>query len=138
MEKSNTTNLYRCEAFDAALQQDRIDLESFRQLCFGGVPEVKGLRSISWRLLLNYLPPEKNEWKEYISKQRKLYAQLTGNFVGIFTKKDFTRHRLFHHKCSSIFQPPTSNSCFWFSCNSIPFGVVPFSCPKTFIWIIIS
>ena len=89
MEKSNTTNLYRCEAFDAALQQDRIDLESFRQLCFGGVPEVKGLRSISWRLLLNYLPPEKNEWKDYISKQRKLYAQLTGNFVGSFKKNIF-------------------------------------------------
>ena len=112
------------------MQQDRIDLESFRQLCFGGVPEVKGLRSISWRLLLNYLPPEKNEWKDFISKQRKLYAQLTGNFVVIFTKK-ISRHRLFHHKYSSISPPPTSSSYFWFSCNSFPFGEVPFSCPET-------
>ena len=55
-----------------------IDLPNLRLLCFGGVPEGRGRRALSWKLLLNYLPNEKSLWKENLERQRQLYYQLTG------------------------------------------------------------
>lgn len=71
----------RVEAFDAALGQDVINDTNLRQLCFGGIPEGKGRRSLSWRLLLNFLPMERKTWQDFLQNQRQLYAQLTDEIV---------------------------------------------------------
>ena len=68
----------RLEAFDAALDEDVINHANLRQLCFAGIPEGKGRRALSWRLLLNFLPMEKKTWNDFLHQQRQLYAQLTG------------------------------------------------------------
>jgi hypothetical protein len=70
--------IYRLEAFDAALDEDVINHANLRQLCFAGIPEGKGRRALSWRLLLNFLPMEKKTWNDFLHQQRQLYAQLTG------------------------------------------------------------
>ena len=69
------------DAYDEALTAEIIDLHNLKQLCFGGVPEGKGRRAMSWRLLLNYLPPNKSQWTELLSQQRELYSNLTDEIV---------------------------------------------------------
>jgi len=71
----------RLEAFDAALDEDVINHANLRQLCFAGIPEGKGRRALSWRLLLNFLPMEKKTWNDFLHQQRQLYAQLTDEYV---------------------------------------------------------
>jgi len=71
----------RLEAFDAALDEDVINHSNLRQLCFAGIPEGKGRRALSWRLLLNFLPMEKKTWNDFLHQQRQLYAQLTDEYV---------------------------------------------------------
>jgi hypothetical protein len=46
---------------------------------FTGIPDEKGYRALCWRLLLNYLPPNKNKWQEQLCHHRKLYQQWLGN-----------------------------------------------------------
>ena len=72
---------FRCEAFDSALENEEIDIPKFRLLCFGGIPEGRGRRALSWRLLLNYLPDKKSTWSESLNNQRQLYSQLTEEIV---------------------------------------------------------
>ena len=69
------------ETFDSALAEEVIDMQSLKQLCFGGVPEGKGRRALSWRLLLNYLPPPRKQWNEVLHQQRELYKTLTEEIV---------------------------------------------------------
>ena len=58
-----------------------IDLQRLKELCFGGVPEGKGRRAVSWRLLLNYLPAQRDQWNEVLDQQRELYRTLTEEIV---------------------------------------------------------
>ena len=78
---------FRVEAFDAALGEDVINDTNLRQLCFGGIPEGKGRRSLSWRLLLHFLPMERKTWQDFLQNQRQLYAQLTGKMLFELSRK---------------------------------------------------
>ena len=70
--------LSRLETFDATLAEEVINHSNLKQLCFAGIPEGKGRRALSWRLLLNFLPMEKRTWNDFLHQQRQLYAQLIG------------------------------------------------------------
>ena len=60
--------------FLKALNRTKIMLPSLRHLAFQGIPdEVKSLRPLVWRLLLNYLPLRPEEWMSYIKSQKELY-----------------------------------------------------------------
>ena len=50
---------------------------------FLGVPEGQGRRAMAWRMLLNYLPEGKREWKDYLTKQRNTYAQFLGKLYEV-------------------------------------------------------
>lgn len=54
-------------------EDDQIDMDIVRALAFQGVPDMEGLRSIYWKLLLGYLPPNKKEWPESLKQSRDLY-----------------------------------------------------------------
>jgi hypothetical protein len=43
--------------------------------CFStGIPdEVKGLRPVVWRILLNHLPPETMKWDDILETQLEIY-----------------------------------------------------------------
>ena len=73
--------LFRLDTFDSTLAEEVIDMQSLKELCFGGVPDGKGRRAVSWRLLLNYLPPQRSQWNEVLDQQRELYRTLTEEIV---------------------------------------------------------
>ena len=50
-------------------------------MCFGGIPEGRGRRALSWRLMLNYLPDKKSTWSDCLISQRQLYSQLIEEIV---------------------------------------------------------
>lgn len=47
------------------------DLEALRELCWSGIPPH--LRSVCWRLLLGYLPPNKERRQQILSRKRQEY-----------------------------------------------------------------
>ncbi|XP_029108641.1 TBC1 domain family member 13-like isoform X1 [Scleropages formosus] len=65
----------RIQEFDVALNEEKIDLKVLRELCFNGIPFEGGIRSLCWKILLNYLPLEQALWEPFLKKQRELYAQ---------------------------------------------------------------
>ncbi|GBB96157.1 hypothetical protein RclHR1_00270003 [Rhizophagus clarus] len=50
-----------------------IDLYKFRHLCFRGIPDKPGIRQLSWKILLGYLPPDKRKWSSVLEEQRSTY-----------------------------------------------------------------
>lgn len=40
-----------------------------------GVPDDSGLRPLCWKILLNYLPAQRNQWNDVLSSKRELYKQ---------------------------------------------------------------
>ncbi|KAI9486404.1 MAG: rab-GTPase-TBC domain-containing protein [Benjaminiella poitrasii] len=50
-----------------------INMNSFREACFHGIPDEPGLRSTAWKILLGYLPPDKRMWETTLKKQRLYY-----------------------------------------------------------------
>ncbi|XP_046650063.1 TBC1 domain family member 13-like [Daphnia pulicaria] len=63
------------------LKEDNIDFKLFRKQCFRGVPDDSGLRPLCWKLLLNYLPPNRKQWKEVLRSKRELYKQFIDEMV---------------------------------------------------------
>jgi len=64
----------RKQLFEEAMNVDgKIDSNRIRELAFKGIPDVPGLRSAYWKLLLGYLPYDHNLWNEALSQGRSLY-----------------------------------------------------------------
>ncbi|KAH0955330.1 hypothetical protein HN011_003928 [Eciton burchellii] len=64
----------RLNEFDDVVNADEIDLANLGKICFHGIPDEPGnLRSLCWKLLLNYLPPTKSSWLETLKRKRELY-----------------------------------------------------------------
>ena len=72
----------RVARFRRLLAQKVVPIDRFRQVVFAeGVPEQskgtdRNLRAITWKLLLNYLPPDRAQWQAVLAEQRRSY----GNF----------------------------------------------------------
>ncbi|KAI8430664.1 hypothetical protein MSG28_000861 [Choristoneura fumiferana] len=67
--------------FEEILGNEIIDINSLRKLAFNGIPEDKGLRSLVWKILLHYIPPEKNNWESTILTKRQLYNQYINEII---------------------------------------------------------
>ena len=52
---------------------DVVELDAISQLAFQGVPDTPRLRSLYWKLLLRYLPPERAKWQETMTSKRAKY-----------------------------------------------------------------
>eukprot|EP00794_Sanderia_malayensis_P015915 gene15915-17515_t len=63
------------------LEGPRINLNQVRDFCFQGVPDKPGLRALSWRILLNYLPLDKSKWKSFLDKERNLYETYVNEVI---------------------------------------------------------
>ncbi|ROT84455.1 putative TBC1 domain family member 13-like [Penaeus vannamei] len=72
----------RLQEFDRILSQDVVDLKALRRLCFTGAPEEGGRRALCWKLLLNYLPLDTNQWDETLRKKRAQYQHFVGEGDG--------------------------------------------------------
>ncbi|XP_060809655.1 TBC1 domain family member 13 [Amyelois transitella] len=71
----------RIKAFEEILDQDVIDMDQLRKLAFNGIPDEKGLRSLTWKILLHYLPNEKRAREETLVKKRQLYKQFINEII---------------------------------------------------------
>ena len=59
----------RVEEYIKVITQPKVDVKRLRQLCFYGVPDQPSLRSLTWKLLLDYLPPQRE-----VRNLSKLYS----------------------------------------------------------------
>ncbi|KAL1501348.1 hypothetical protein ABEB36_006683 [Hypothenemus hampei] len=71
----------RIKEFDALLAQDVIRLSSLKKLAFHGIPDEQGKRALCWRLLLGYLPEEKEIWSTILREKRLLYKQFIEEMI---------------------------------------------------------
>jgi hypothetical protein len=56
------------------LNEKVIDREKLQKISFTGLSdEIKGLRPLVWRILLNHLPLETSRWEEHLSKSKEIY-----------------------------------------------------------------
>ncbi|CAF2772691.1 unnamed protein product [Rotaria sp. Silwood2] len=61
------------ENFETLLKCDIIDLQKLKTLAFNGCPTDNGMRSLTWKILLNYLLLDRTKWASHLAKQRELY-----------------------------------------------------------------
>lgn len=70
VSSQHAINLLNCLA-----EGTKIDEQRLRELAFNGISdEIKGLRPLIWRILLNYLPAENsNEWEDILRQKKAIY-----------------------------------------------------------------
>ncbi|XP_015775097.1 PREDICTED: TBC1 domain family member 13-like isoform X1 [Acropora digitifera] len=71
----------RVSEFQAALSAREIDLKCLKRLCFSGIPDGSGIRSLCWKLMLGYLPPQRDLWNETLKCQRATYKQFVHEVI---------------------------------------------------------
>ncbi|XP_065646815.1 TBC1 domain family member 13 isoform X2 [Hydra vulgaris] len=71
----------RISQFNEILADPIIDLLKFKTLCFEGIPDHPSLRSLSWKILLEYLPLKKSDRKMELSKHRLVYKNYVKEIV---------------------------------------------------------
>eukprot|EP00897_Mesotaenium_endlicherianum_P007196 jgi/Mesen1/6504/ME000332S05508 len=64
----------RVALFQMELGRKRIQLSDLRALAMDGIPDVDNLRATTWKLLLGYLPPNRECWAAELAKKRAEYA----------------------------------------------------------------
>jgi TBC1 domain family member 13 len=62
--------------FENLINQDEIDTKSLRQFIKSGIPECKKYRPLCWKLLFNYLSPNRENWESHLERQRANYRNL--------------------------------------------------------------
>lgn len=78
----------KMDLFNQTFAQSPINKQLLSSLCYPGIPdEIKGLRSICWRLILNYLPTDKNKWQDILAQNRKDYDSFVQQFL-VFKNKE--------------------------------------------------
>ena len=58
-----------------------IDVASLRSLVFGGCPSETVLRSTLWRILLGYLPLQRDHWSRHVAHKRQQYTDFCAEFI---------------------------------------------------------
>ncbi|KAJ0183732.1 hypothetical protein K1T71_000155 [Dendrolimus kikuchii] len=71
----------RIKAFEELLDQEVVDTNKLQKLAFNGIPDDKGLRSRVWKILLHYLPKEKNVQQSTLVIKRQLYKQFIDEII---------------------------------------------------------
>ena len=72
---------FRIAQFDECLNNEVINTNTLKTLCYQGVPEGGGRRALAWRLLLGYLPAKRKLWSDVCQEKRKLYSQLVSEMI---------------------------------------------------------
>lgn len=56
-------------------------MKKLRKFIHSGLPDCKKFRPVCWKLLFNYLPPDKSRWEQQLDRQRKNYINLINEMV---------------------------------------------------------
>lgn len=85
LEKKTTTStkiIEKCDAILKELSNPIINMDKIKKACFTGIPDdLNGLRSLLWKLLLGYLPPEREKWDSMLKQNRKNYDDFVFDYV---------------------------------------------------------
>jgi TBC1 domain family member 2 len=68
---TTATPAYKVSQFESLLYADNVDLQALRKLSWNGVPQQ--YRTMSWQLMLGYLPTNKSRRDNTILRKRKEY-----------------------------------------------------------------
>lgn len=64
------------------LNSSNIDFLQLKKMIFDGLPDdVPSLRSLGWKIIMNYLPLDLNEWENHIDKRRNEYNQIKDKII---------------------------------------------------------
>jgi hypothetical protein len=56
------------------LNQRQVDITELQKLTFNGIPdEIKGIRPLVWRVLLNHLPRDTSMWDRHLDQSKDTY-----------------------------------------------------------------
>lgn len=75
------TKPYVERKFDELLAEDVMNLKRLRELSWGGIPER--YRATIWRLLLGYLPANRDRREVTLKRKRKEYADMLPRYLNI-------------------------------------------------------
>ncbi|KAL2634368.1 hypothetical protein R1flu_005847 [Riccia fluitans] len=64
----------RVELFMLELSRKRIHIAELQRMSGQGIPDVGSIRSTTWKLLLGYLPRNREDWSAELKKKRSEYA----------------------------------------------------------------
>lgn len=73
-KKKRLTPAERAKIFSDEVSKPQLDLKRIRELAFSGLPDGS-LRSLYWKILLNYLPLDRTKWKSSLEQNRALYKE---------------------------------------------------------------
>ncbi|KAG6419996.1 hypothetical protein SASPL_116510 [Salvia splendens] len=110
------------------LSRKVIIMGELRRLASEGIPDGAGIRSIVWKLLLGYLPPDRSLWPSELAKKRSQYKHFKEELF--INPSDITR-RL--EKSSHEKNEPDGSPGF-LSRSEITHGEHPLSLGESSIW----
>eukprot|EP00727_Mastigamoeba_balamuthi_P003025 m51a1_g1272 hypothetical protein (455) ;mRNA; r:97706-99557 len=73
-ESASAVQSALCERYRAVLSCSPIDLAELRRMAWKGVPST--MRSDVWRVLLGYLPVQRELWQSELERKRSLYCEM--------------------------------------------------------------
>ncbi|XP_042988430.1 TBC1 domain family member 13 isoform X4 [Carya illinoinensis] len=127
---SSTVDISRQSQLLAEISKKVINIRDLRRISSQGIPDIPGIRSMVWKLLLGYLPPDRGLWSLELTKRRLQYKQfkeeLLMNPSEITWRLDKTR------SCDK--DNSKSESRGLLSRSEITHGEHPLSLGKTSIW----
>ncbi|KXJ21818.1 TBC1 domain family member 13 [Exaiptasia diaphana] len=71
----------RVAEFQTVLNAQVINIRRLRMLCFNGIPDDSGIRALCWKLMLGYLPLERESWSKFLGTQRSTYKQFVHEII---------------------------------------------------------
>ena len=85
------------------LDSENINLKKLKEYSFKGLDESPTLRSLIWKLLLNYLPNNINKWEESLLNSRKKYENIK--------LKAFDNNKVLKDHINKMFDRKVNNNC---------------------------
>ncbi|XP_057783657.1 uncharacterized protein LOC131001313 [Salvia miltiorrhiza] len=110
------------------LSRKVIIMGELRRLASEGIPDGAGIRSIVWKLLLGYLPPDRSLWPSELAKKRSQYKHFKEELL--INPSEITR-RL---EKSSLDKNEPDGSPGFLSRSEITHGEHPLSLGQSSIW----
>ncbi|KAK7247093.1 hypothetical protein RIF29_41970 [Crotalaria pallida] len=114
----------------AELSRKVIDMRELRRLACQGIPDSPGIRSIVWKLLLGYLPPDRGLWSSELANKRSQYKQFKDDIL--MNPSEITRRMYNSTSCETDDAKCESRTLL--SRSEIPHGEHPLSLGKTSVW----
>ncbi|GMH40284.1 hypothetical protein BSKO_08188 [Bryopsis sp. KO-2023] len=71
----------RLQLFRNELCEPIVGVSNLRRLCVHGIPEGYDLRSLTWKLVLNLLPPDSSKWRETLEAKRAQYKSFCDELI---------------------------------------------------------